>query len=133
MPINEAISGLFGAIFGALIVAWFSHRERHVTAKHALRHILLKNGYEIWWNESKKEPYEVINANYVEIHACYLALRSLSFCCYKCSLDNAWVAYTGVKHYKDIPDSEPYKIFTKSAVNRDQAMERIAQFLKVLA
>ena len=130
--IANVSSGIAGAVIGAFVVWFVSYRERLYSAKSRLRQLLLKNGYSIHWGQSDKEPWQIIEANYIEIHAEYLALRSLVFCGPKRRLENAWIAYTGVGHYRDIPEGEPSKIFAKSAVNKEQAISRTIGFLQAL-
>jgi len=126
-------SGIAGAVLGAFVVWFVSYRERLYSAKSRLRQLLLKNGHSIYLpKEGDKEPWQIIDANYFEVHAEYLTLRSLSFFNLKRRLDNAWIAYTGVGHYRDIQDGEPSKIFAKSAVDRQQALSRTIGFLQAL-
>ena len=130
--IANVSAGIAGAVIGAFVVWFVSYQERLYSAKSRLRQLLLKNGYSIWWGQSDKEPWQIIEANYIEIHAEYLALRSLAFFGPKRRLENAWVAYTGVGHYRDIPEGDPSKIFATSAVNKEQAISRTIGFLQAL-
>lgn len=130
--IANVSSGFAGAVIGAFVVWFVSYRERLYSAKNRLRQLLLRNGYSIWWGEDNKEPWQIIEANYIEIHAEYLALRNLVFFGSKRRLEKAWITYTGVDHYRDIPEGDPSKIFAKSGASRGQAISRIISFLQAL-
>ena len=128
--IDILISGLAGAIVGAVVVWYVSHREQVNLAKQRLRILLLSNGYEIWYG-GKREPWQVVEANRIEVHAAYLNLRaSMLFWSLK-PVNKAWKEYTGVEHYNDMRDDDPSKIFAKSAVTRDHAVARTIALLKI--
>ncbi|MDO9372177.1 MAG: hypothetical protein Q7U07_06260 [Gammaproteobacteria bacterium] len=131
MNIALVFSGIAGAFLGAIVVVCLNYSDRRHAAKNRLRVLLLKNGYSIWWGSDKK-PWQVVEANYVEIHAEYLALRNLIVWGFRRSLDNAWIAYTGVGHYRDIPDYDPSKMFAKSEVTKEKAIDCTIGFLKAL-
>lgn len=131
--IANVSSGIVGAIIGALVVWFVSYRERLHAARSRLTHHLLRNGHTIWYGQGNSQAWQVIDSNYAEIQAEYLALRRLIFCTTKrLNLENAWIEYTGVGHYRDIPDGDPAKIFAKSAVSREQAIQRIIGLLKAI-
>ena len=106
MPDLSAVDvvGFFGAILGAAVVLFANRVERLRDAAMRLRSLLLKNGHDIW--NGGREPIEVVNSNYIEVQAAYLDLRRMALWRRK-RLDDAWVAYSGTPHYRDIPDSEP--------------------------
>lgn len=60
--IANVFSGIAGTVIGALVVWFVSYRERLYSAKSRLRQLLLKNGYSIWWGQSNKEPWQIIEA-----------------------------------------------------------------------
>ena len=132
MSLAPIFSGIAGAFLGAFVVVCLNYSDRRHAAKNRLRVLLLKNGYSIWWGSDDKEQWQVVEANYVEIHVEYLALRNLIVWGFRRSLDNAWIAYTGVGHYRDIPDYDPSKMFPKSAVTREEAIGRTIGLLKAL-
>ena len=103
------MSGFAGAVIGATIVWYVGHREQVIIAKHRLRILLLGNGYEIWYG-SKREPWQVIDSNRVEVHAAYLALCVCVLPWRRAAIGINWKEYTGVEYYDDLPDDEPSKI-----------------------
>lgn len=131
---DNMLSGLIGAVIGALIgaiaVAFASHADRVYSAKSRLRALLLHNGYSIYWGNNGKEPWQVIEANRTEVHAEYLALRSLLLFRPRIRLSKAWKTYVNVEHYDNLLEDEPARIFAKSAVSREQALHITISLLK---
>ena len=131
IPLVAIFAGLFGTIVGVGISVWLSFSSRREASCARLRALLFANGYRIWWGDAS-EPWQIIEANRVEIHAEYLTLRSLTIWRTR-RLDNAWADYTGVKHYHQLGDYEPGKLFAKSAVTREEAIVRTIGLIKGLA
>ena len=128
--LSGAIGAVLGAGIGGLVVWLVSNRERVHIAKQHLRILLLQNGYVIYW-DPEAEPWKVVEANRVAVHAAYLSVRSLSFVFERTRLDAAWKEYVGVEHYDALMADEPAKVFAKSAVSRQEALDRTISLLKV--
>jgi ABC-type transport system involved in cytochrome c biogenesis permease subunit len=133
IDLGNLLSGLIGAILGAIAVVLIYRWDKIDAAISELVELVYVIGYKSWSTPEQGKAGLIFLRYHPKLWSRYTNLRKHIWFWRRRGLDKSWREYIGQEHYDNIPDDLMGKMFFQGIpVNRDDAVTRSEKFIKHL-